>query len=339
NLRPKMFMMTATSTRVAVTLTVLLALAAPARAQSAEAETLFREGKRLLKKGDIAEACNKFDASERLEPTAGTELNLADCREKNGQLATAWALFVKAASVAKHAGGGKREVEARRRAAALEARLVYLTITVTQRIDGLVIKRNATPIDPALWDQRVPVDPDDYTISVEAPGHQPWRTTVVVKTRSKQVDVPVLDKELEPRPSPRAPEPVAAAPVETRVTPAMVAPPSRLTGRRKLSVVLAGIGVVGLGAGIGFGLHAQSLADDADKVCPDTACNNADAVDQNHRARSNGLYANLGFIAGGGLLITGAVLWFTGAPKERDRVAIVPTIAGDRVGLSLAGGF
>ena len=333
-------MMIATRLAVVVTLAALLAHAAPARAQSAEAETLFREGKRLLKKGDIAQACEKFDASERLEPTAGTELNLADCREKNGQLATAWALFVKAASVAKRAGGGTRETEARRRAAAIEARLVYLTISVPKRVEGMTIKRNATAIDPALWDQRVPVDPDDYTIAVAAPGYESWSTTVTIKTKSKEVDVPPLDKRAEPPPTPRAPEPVATtAEPAPRATAPATPPPHPLTGRRKLALGLAAAGVVGLGVGVGFGLHAQSLADDADKICPDTMCSNADAVDKNHRARNNGLYANLGFAAGGALLITGAVLWFTGAPKERDRVALVPSVASDRVGLSVAGGF
>src|ERR1700733_8879705 len=67
---------------------IVAALAAPARAQSAEADVLFREGKQLLKAGNIAEACDKLDASDRLESSVGTLLNLADCREKNHQLAT-----------------------------------------------------------------------------------------------------------------------------------------------------------------------------------------------------------------------------------------------------------
>src|SRR5262245_23491607 len=109
--------------RASWTIGVAAAIAAhttPAGAQRADAETLFREGKRLLKEGKIAAACDKLDASERLEPSAGTELNIADCREKNGQLATAWAMFVRAAATAKHSDGdGKREAEAKRRAAAL----------------------------------------------------------------------------------------------------------------------------------------------------------------------------------------------------------------------------
>src|SRR6266850_4767204 len=91
----------------------VVAIARPAVAQSPEAETLFREGKRLLKEGKVSEACDKLAASERLESSTGALLNLGDCREKNGQLATAWAAFVKAATSAKLAHD-KREAEARR---------------------------------------------------------------------------------------------------------------------------------------------------------------------------------------------------------------------------------
>src|SRR5262249_31709039 len=87
----------------------ILAVAPPAHAQKVEAETLFREAKRLMKKGQIAEACDKFEASERLDSNSTTALNVADCREKNGQLATAWAAFVKAAATAKHVKDAARE--------------------------------------------------------------------------------------------------------------------------------------------------------------------------------------------------------------------------------------
>src|SRR5262245_36758792 len=118
---------------------VMLA-ALPAHAQSVEAEVLFRDGKKLMKEGKLAEACDKFEASDRLESSVGTLLNLADCREKNGQLASAWIAFRKAATVAKQAGNdAKREAEARRRASALEGKLSYLTIAVPEgsRVAGL----------------------------------------------------------------------------------------------------------------------------------------------------------------------------------------------------------
>lgn len=320
-----------------------MAFAGPARAQSAEAETLFREGKRLMKQGQIAEACDKLDASDRLEPTAGTELNLADCREQNGQLATAWATFVKAAAAAKRTDSdGRREAEARRRAAVLEPQLVYLTIAVPadRRIDGLVIKRNATVIDRALWDQRVPVDPGDYKISAQAPGYAPWTTSVAVKTKNKKVALPVLEKRADDLPDPASDGVVTEpAPPDDPVVTAGPAEPSRFTGARKLSIGLAVVGVAAIGLGVGFGRQATSTEDQADAICPDLACGEPHAVDLNATARSQALVANIGFAVGGAAIIGAAVLWFTGAPKSREALSIAPTLEPGRVGIRFARAF
>jgi hypothetical protein len=331
-------MMIATRPSFAIALAVVLAAAAPARAQSAEAETLFREGKRLMKKGQTARACDKFDAADRLEPTAGTEINLADCREKNGQLATAWATFVKTAATAKHNADTAREAEARRRAAAIEPRLVYLTISVPEesRIEGLVIKRNDTVLDEGLWDQRVPVDPDEYTIAAEAPGRERWSTSVLVKTKNKKVEVPILDRRPE---APRATTGrVAAEPVEA-AAPTPSAEPSSFTGQRKVALVVAAVGVAMIGGGVGFGVRAGTVEDQANRTCPDAACSDAHAVDLNKTARRNALYANIGFAAGGAAIVTAAVLWWTGSPRRADAIAIVPTVDAGHVGVSFARGF
>jgi thioredoxin-like negative regulator of GroEL len=65
-----------------------------AQDNSAAVEGLFAEGKKLAAEGKLAEACPKFLASYNLENRSGALLNLADCYEKTGQLATAWARFL-----------------------------------------------------------------------------------------------------------------------------------------------------------------------------------------------------------------------------------------------------
>ena len=184
-------------------------------------------------------------------------------------------MFVKAAATAKHAGDdAKREAEARRRAAALEPKLVYLTIVVPEdsRVDGLVIKRNDTALDRALWDQRVPVDPDEYTISGEAPGREPWSTSVVVRARNKdkKVEVPVLDKRPEP-PRTEARRVAAESSASRDAGDRDAAPPgepSSFTGRRKLALVVAAVGVAAIGGSVGFGLHAGTVEDQAEPDLP-----------------------------------------------------------------------
>jgi hypothetical protein len=151
--------------------------------------------------------------------------------------------------------------------------------------------------------------------------------------------VPVLDKRPEPR-RPRVSEPSGerereAAPVEARPA------PSGWTGKRKWAIALAAVSVAASGTGIGLGVHANSLESQADMRCPDTACPDPTAVDQNRSARRYALGANVGFAVGGAALAGAVVLWLVGSPEapRRDEVSIVPTLAGDRVGISLARSF
>src|SRR5262244_1618441 len=57
------------------------------------AEQLFIEGRAAAARGDYATACPKFAESQHLEPATGTLLNLADCEERLGKLASAWQHF------------------------------------------------------------------------------------------------------------------------------------------------------------------------------------------------------------------------------------------------------
>jgi len=326
-----------------VALAILGATVAPARAQTAEAETLFREGKKLLKKNKTAEACAKFEASERLEPNTTTELNLGACHAKLGQTATAWVMFVRAAASAKRAGSKEASDEAKKRAAALEKVLIHLTIAVPgdHALDGLVIKRNQTSIDHELWNQEVPVDPDDYTITAEAPDRLGWSVTVAVKTKSKVIEVPELE------PDPHAPahakpeEPAVAAAPHDQPHPPPPPPPRPLPRRKNASTVVA-LGAIGVGAlalGTGFGLYSSHLASEADATCPAVTCADANAVDQNHSARTYGWVANVSWGIGAVALVGAAAAWWRGKPVATDAVTVVPTGGRDRAGLALEGRF
>jgi hypothetical protein len=306
-------------------LAIVIAVTAVAHAQAPEAEALFRQGRKLMKQKSYAAACDKFEASERLDPAIGTQLNLAHCREKNGQLASAWAMFVKATQTAKHNHDRKREAEAHARARGLEPRLVYLTITVPRpaRIPGLVVRRNDTVVESALYDQPMPVDSDSYTIIAEAPGYQRWQQAISVGKVSKTIEVPQLDEVIVPPPAsrPAAPPP---APAE----------PSMWTTRRKAAVVLGAVGIAAGVTGIAFGVHANSLESRSDALCPAGRCNDPAAFDLNSSARTSGLVANIGMIGGTALVAGAVVLWVTGDRKKpRDAVSIVPSIGPSSIAL------
>lgn len=222
-----------------------------AGAQSAAAEALFDDGERLLKEGKVGEACDAFATSNKLEARAGTLLNLAMCREQNGQLATAWSAYKDAHTRATDA---KKQQFAADRAAALEPRLSYLTISVPDesRIDGLALTRNGSPVDPALWNRSIPVDGGTYVIAGRAPGHEEWSTTVVVPVEKGKISVEVPRfKDLQklvaaatptPTPTPAATPNSEPAQVDEQDTPS----PSIFSPKRKIALGVAGLGVAAL---------------------------------------------------------------------------------------------
>jgi hypothetical protein len=302
---------------------------------SVAAETLFREGKRLMTDGKLAEACDKLAASDRIEESVGTLLNLADCREKNGQLATAWATFLRAASIARTAGDGAREAEARRRASVLEPQLAYLTISVPQAslVDGLVIKRDGELVDAALWNQGVPIDVGGYEITGQAPGHEPWSTRVQVSANGARASVEVPRfKQLKDLASP------AIAPT----TPHDdgddgqahdVAQPSPFTTTRIAALAAAGLGLAGLASGAGFGLEATHLQHESDAICPAVMCGDAHALELNQRARTDALVSNISFAVGGAAVAGAVVLWLVGAPATAsEAVSVAPVVGHGQLG-------
>jgi hypothetical protein len=320
-----------------IAIAAAVAIPAPARAESPEAEALFREGKKLLKKGQIAEACDKFDASEQIEPKSGTEISLGDCREKNGQLASAWVMFVKAVSTSKQSGNTARAKEAQQRADAVEPRLVYLTIVVPDdsKLEGLVVKRDGKAMTAAQWGQKVPVDPAEYAISAEAPGYDSWTTTVTVKAKSKKVEVPLLDKKPPGKRGEAATETVATGESSTGGPP----PPPR---SHKLSYGLGIAGVALIGVGIGLGLHANSVENVVEVDCPNPTCGNPESVELNKSARHYALFANIGFAAGGAAIAGAAVLWFIGpggSSGSRETASIVPILDAGHVGIGYTRSF
>ncbi len=223
--------------------TVTLTGWAETATDKATAQALFDAAKNLLKDGKYTEACPKLAESQRLDPAPGTLLNLADCYEKSGLTASAWATWLEAAAATHNAGQTDRERMARERAAKLKPTLVSITLIVPEsnRVTGLDLKRDGSAAAPATWGIPVPVDPGTHTIVASAPGRRSWQTTANVTSGGLPVvvTVPALEREVSAPPSvasapvaaaPVAPAPVAPAPVAPApVAPAPVAPAPPVT--------------------------------------------------------------------------------------------------------------
>src|SRR5215470_7421371 len=178
-------------TRLALVVGIVLPITAWGQA-SPQAEALFRDGKRLMKDGKLAEACAAFEGSERAEHNVATVLSLADCREKNHQYASAWALFLQADSQSRpDPSKAALNKTAKTRAHSLESKLSYLTINVPDesRIPELVVTRDGVPIDPVEWNRSIPTDGGDHVIAGKAPGHESWSTKVTLNPEADKQSV------------------------------------------------------------------------------------------------------------------------------------------------------
>src|SRR3954468_23197031 len=71
---------------------------------------LYDAAIKLTKTGDYAGACPKFAESERLDPQLGTLLHLADCFEKVGKTASAWARWKDAIDVATKTSDARQNI-------------------------------------------------------------------------------------------------------------------------------------------------------------------------------------------------------------------------------------
>ena len=168
------------------------ALPTPCSAQTgnaAAAEALFDQARSAMDHEEYEEACTKFRESNRLDPAAGTLLNLANCEELRGKLATAWELF--RAVEDQLPPGDDRITEARARAASLKARLPRLTIDAGNPVpDGMQVKRDGVVLGSASLGSPLPVDPGDHEVVVTLNGQHPKTFQIsLTEGESKTLDV------------------------------------------------------------------------------------------------------------------------------------------------------
>lgn len=316
----------------------VLFFASPSRANDpATAQTLFDQARKLMSQEKWAQACAKLEESQRLDPAGGTLLHLGLCREHEGRIATAWAVYQDALAQAKRDGRKDRAKIAQDRIDALGPTLPKMRVRVALRnkkLEGFEVSRDGLAVGEAQWDDAYPVDPGTRSLSARAPGHKSWSARVEVPPRAGEivVDVPVLELEpVEPtgtlRPQPPEPKRDDAA---------------RGDGQRVWGLAVGGVGVAGLVIGSVFGIISLSKASEADAEClpPDRTRCSARGVEAGSDQIAAGNVSTVGFIAGGALLATGITLYLT-APRGEGgpSVAIAPATVRGAAGLGLVGRF
>ncbi|WP_052376556.1 tetratricopeptide repeat protein [Chondromyces apiculatus] len=313
-----------TAASLALALSLGLLTATSAHAQSADAQTaataqsLYDQASADMDAGQFARACPKLEEVTRLIPDGlGAKLTLAECYEKAGRLASAWAQYTLVETLAARAGQAERAQQAATTAAALKPRLATLTVEVPEEVrsvTGLAITRDGVTLGEAQWGVTLPIDAGAHTLVATAPGRKPWKEAVQVSGEGAKVAVTVKPLQVE-----------VAAPAPVQAPPPPADTVSERPWQRPVALAAMGVGVIGVGVGAGLGGMAIARNNESnDGHCDVENYCSQEGVDLRNQAIAFGTGATIAMIAGGALLAGGAVLWFTAptAPSSaKEKVA------------------
>jgi len=238
-----------------------------ASAQGSEADTLFRKGREAADRGDYETACARFGESLRLDPATGTLLNLGDCEEHRGHLATA--LHYYQSAIGRLSLNDDRLPIVRERIASLRSRAPRVYIRVdTKAPSSTTVTLDGADVALSKLGEALEVDAGPHTIVVDATGFgenrygfeaHPGQTQEVMVAPGDPVGGSV--------------EPPVATPKGTPTPPESEEPSH---GQRTLGFVVAGVGAVGLVVGTITGAMAIGKEStrkdncDANDVCNQT---------------------------------------------------------------------
>ncbi|MDP9152244.1 MAG: hypothetical protein M3O36_20150 [Myxococcota bacterium] len=269
----------------------------------------------MLLAHDYAAACPRLAQSEMLDPAPGTALNLALCYQQQGKLATAWAAYKTAQSLADRTGQKERLAVATKSAAELEPELSRMTIFVppSSRVAGLEVRIDGDKIGEFEWGVAMPRDGGGHDIEASAPGKQTWRRHVDLQESGGRVtaEIPALEGAYvlpaNEQPSSSPPSAVGAesgfAGAASSDDQAMGRPPGKT--QRVVGLTIGAAGLLGVGAGGLLALVAKSDFSTAQGEHGESRVN--DSASAVHLVNT----ATVVVIAGGVLAAAGAVVWLS----------------------------
>lgn len=208
---------------------------------------------------------------------------------------------------------------------------------------GVTVTRDKTDLSSQAWGEPIPVDPGAHEIHAEAPGHEPWATTVVVSTAGQTVTVEVPALAASPA-TPAGPlvhdsqEPASAAPEAA----SLETPPARPRAHVVDWALVGGGAAVGVAGGVLWGLgasHART-ASDADT----STVSKNQAAQSDYRSARTLYYIGIGGVAVGAATATvGALLLVGGRGASRKpamgTIQASPWVVPGSGGLQLKGSF
>jgi len=294
---------------------------------AAIAQSLFDEGRKLMAEKKFTEACPRLERSYKLDPAAGTLLNLAVCHESVGKTATAWNEFRDSLATARRENRDDRVKFAQQHIDALKGRLSTLTVKQAAQEPGLAWKLDNASVGTEALGIALPIDPGTHTVEATAPGKKPWTTTIEIRTdgETKAIEIPAL----------------AVLPPEERGHGG-----EKSRGPSPWVWVTASIGVLGFGAMALGGIEALSNWSDRTAACgiggDPNACTQA-GLDADARARTWALVADIGLAVGAAGTVATIIIAAVGRGKGKEaapaHVSLSPAFTPNSAGVTFGAVF
>lgn len=289
---------------------------ASAQNDRAAAEALFKEARKAMKAKDYASACPKLEESYRLDRAPGTLLNLADCEEKLGKLASAWQRFDELVQTSKKSD--KRYEIAARRAKELDAILPRLTLRWTDDAPHPNVKLELDGVALGIGSLGValPIDPGSHSVVVNASGREPKKYDFEVAKAEKrelvlELGAPVVEATADTAPT-RVERKRTTTPKRTRSKPPVV------------GYVIGGVGVLGILTSGVAGVIVLGKKGTVNDECSGDFCS-AKGVDAADAGKTWSTVATVSFIGGAVLTGVGAYLVLSHSREKSTAVRVGPS--------------
>ena len=261
-----------------------------------EAGKLEKEADALVKKGDREQAIDKLRAADHLDPSASRKVHLAKVLIDLARLIDAAQVLEQAAEDKTTDRKERSSVEkAKKLLSEVKERTPTLLVKVVKPEPSTVkVVVDGKSFDPSAGPQ--PFDPGYHQLSAEATGYDPFKKEVSLAERASETVEVSLKKPGE---------------AEGEGTSEESSSGKSGGGFSKVPAVICwGIGAVGLGFGIGYGVVAIQDTNQLRETynCRDDRCPAA-ASDDLAATKLKGNISTVGFVVAGVGLAAGTILW------------------------------
>ncbi len=325
---------------------------------NAEARQHFDRALSLVDDGQMAEALIEFQRCYELKPQFQVLYNIGQAYIALARPVEAHDTLVRYLREGGAAIAKARRADVEKEITRQKARIATLTLNVQPA--GAAVRVDNQALGTAPLSEVVRVGVGTHTVAASLDGFTAAEASVTVAGEDNRI-IDLSLQQVAPTAEPviPAPEPAASAPALSAGPATVASPPTapaalspnpppavpavqspgvgagRSTRLRNLGYGAVAAGLLSLGAGGGFWLHARSQHEDALDHCPGDRCDSeADALQS--KAKDSIVWANVFGFGGAALVVTGAALIYFGCSTGTH---VAPSAGPGFAGLSAQGVF